>query len=374
MDPQYWQALVDGDRRTALAVVKRLRAEGASTARIVEEQLLVAQRRVGDLWAAGEWTVAQENAATSVNEGLLLWLGSFTEAPDPDGPLVVVGCVEDERHALAALVVAEVLMSEGVRVDYVGPAPDGDEMVRHVAAQRPRAVLLSASLTSSLGRATDVVRRLRAQEVPVVVGGQAFGDDERRARAIGASAWAAGPRQVLEMLLGLPEAMGDAPVPEPTEADAESAWIEQHREQITQYVVEGLRRTRDLGGVEVTAWREDLEGWVDHVVGCLSATLATGDETIMLEARDWLVHVLSSRGLDSGLVSEVLDLLGDPVRSKPLATAILATSVELLASSEEPTGPLAMPGTGSGTGAGVGSDAQPARLPSRTWPPRTPST
>ena len=63
-----------------------------------------------------------------------------------------------------------------------------------------------------------------------------------------------------------------------------------------------------------------------HVVGCLAAALVTGDETIMVEVRDWLTQVLTRRGADAELVDEIWELLAEPLRAQPLARLHLAGS------------------------------------------------
>lgn len=341
MDRHYWQAVAAGDRRSALAAVKRLRAEGAGTAEILRDHLLVAQHRVGELWMTGEWSVAQEHTATSVNEGLLLWLGSFNAQPRKDGPLVLVACVEDEQHAFASLVVSEILMAHGLRVDHVGGSPDADVLLERAVSQRTDAVLLSASLTSSLGRAAGLVKRLRDQGLRVVVGGQAFGDDERRARAIGASAWCAGPEEAVAWLNAIAEDPQAARLTGPAAgaASEDVAWLEQYREQMVSYVTVGLRRS---GGAPA-ADAGDLEGWVDHLVGCLSATLATDDETILLEANDWLARVLVARGHDPGLVDRIYELLREPAGSRAAVGGLVRSARGLIVAANEPTGPMETP-------------------------------
>jgi len=174
-----------------------------------------------------------------------------------------------------------------------------------------------------------------------VVGGQAFGDDEKRARAIGASAWCAGPEEAVAWVTAISQDPQSTRRSGPTAvaASEDVAWLEEYREQMVSYVTVGLRRA----GHAPDADPGDLEGWVDHLVGCLSATLATGDETILLEANDWLARVLSARGHDPLLVERVLDLLREPVASRPAAAGLVHNARILLTAAQRPTGPLEIP-------------------------------
>ncbi|WP_299050709.1 cobalamin-dependent protein [uncultured Nocardioides sp.] len=329
MDAEYWQALCDGDRHASLAAVRRLRASGLTNSQVIADHILVAQRRVGDLWLDGEWSVAQEHAATAINEGLVHWLGSFSDPPAAGRPLVLVSCLEKESHALPALIVSEALVEAGYRVNYLGGAPEPDDLLRQVLRLKPRAVMFSASLTSSLGRQKRMLNQIRSLGLPVIVGGQGFGGDGSRAEALGATAWCASPAHAVALLETLPERTERLAMPEPTMADEEAAWIEEHRAQIAGYVVAGLRDAEHFSDElarSSRSWLVELEGLADHLVGCLSAALVTGDETIMVEAHSWLARVLTARDVDTVLLVEAWSLLAESLRGHPLARAAVASA------------------------------------------------
>ncbi|WP_127479760.1 cobalamin B12-binding domain-containing protein [Nocardioides pantholopis] len=315
---EYWQALERGDRPAALEAVKRLQAEGQAPLEIMESLVLPAQGRAGELWLEGSWSFEQELAATAINEGLVHWLCSFSDAPRPGAALVLVACLRGERHELPALVVAEHLTAAGFR----GEVVEEPELVAQVRSRRPRAVLLSGTLTSSLGDQLALVAELRATGVPVVMGGAAFGGDERRALALGATAYAATIPDAVRLVHELPARVEPLPAAEPTAAEVEAEWILGYREEITPYVAGALvARHPELRPVDRHA---ELAATVDHVIGCLAASLVTGDETIMAEVRDWVVRVLDRRGAAGDLAEELFGLLAEPLRGHPVAGVLLA--------------------------------------------------
>lgn len=319
----YWSALERGDRHAALEVIRGFQALGSDALEIIEALVIPAQARIGELWLTGEWSVSQEHAATSINEGLVHWLCSFSPAPAEDAPLVLVSCLEDERHALPALVIAEGLALAGYRVNNVGGDPEPSDLLRQILVLKPRAVLFSASLTSTLGRQKGLFSSIRAIGIPVVVGGAAFGGDEHRALALGATAYAAGVREAVRLLETLPVRVAPATPPAPTEADAEAAWLLQYQREITPYVARAIHRQHDPDGVR-PAWWQELESHLDHVLGCLASALVTGDETIMIEVRDWLTQVLVQREAPPSLVDDVWRALAAPLKGHPLARVHLA--------------------------------------------------
>ncbi|MEQ7849515.1 cobalamin B12-binding domain-containing protein [Nocardioides kribbensis] len=323
----YWAALESGDRHGALAVVRERHEGGAAPMEVIERLVVPAQARIGDLWLTGGWSVAQEHQATAINEGLVHWLGSFAPEADASAPLVIVSCLEHERHALPALIVAESLLLAGYRVTYVGGDPEPAGLLHDILSLKPRAVLFSASLTSSLAGQKSLFSSIRAIGIPVVVGGQAFGGDETRALALGATAYAATPGEAARVIDALPPRVPQTGPAEAGPADVEAAWIADYHHEIAPYVVRAIAARHDVAvGAPSSApdWWTDFPGYVDHVLGCLAAALVVGDETIMIEVRDWLERVLEARHAPDGLVAEVWGLLAEPLRGHPLARVHLA--------------------------------------------------
>lgn len=329
----YWTALETADRFAALSAVKRLRAAGMTPLELITDLVLPAQQRAGELWEAGTWSVEQEHAATAVNEGLVHWLCSFADPPGEDRPLVMVSCLEGERHALPALVVAEALHAADVQVNYVGGDPDPAALIEDVLALKPRAVLFSGSLTSSLARQRTLFGSLAAIGTPVIVGGRAFGGDPRRALTIGATAYAEDVPAVIELLRTLPERLHARPVEQPTPAQIEAEWILAMTREITPYVVSRLA-ARFPDPEHRREWWHVVETQVDHVLGCLASALVTEDETIMVEVEQWLERVLAHRGAPAGLVGELWRVIAEPLRGHPLARVHLAGAAPVSSGSD----------------------------------------
>ncbi|MEO9325756.1 cobalamin B12-binding domain-containing protein [Nocardioides sp. C4-1] len=332
----YWAALESRDRAAALTIVKAEHEAGRTATELIDELVVPAQARIGELWLSGLWSVEQEHEATAINEGLVHWLGSFAPEPDPDRPTVVVACVETERHSLPALVIAEGLGWAGFRVSYLGGDPDPDHLVREVLLTRPHAVLFSASLTSSLAPQKRVFAELRSMGIPVVVGGSAFGGDPARAAALGATAYAADLAEAIDVLEQLPGRLEQVPVPDRTPGDVEGEWLVEQRHVLVEGVV--ARLLDRMGHADrrlQPVWWPDLVGHVDHVVGCLAASVVTGDETIVIEVRDWLTQVVEARGGERAVVGDVWSLLAVPLRGHPLSRLHLAAGAPAAAESSQ---------------------------------------
>lgn len=323
---QFLEALATGDRRQALGVVERLRSEGRDMVALMTDVVGPAQFRVGELWADDTWSVAQEHAATSVSESVLAVLAAETETAPAAGPPVVVSCVEQEWHALPALLVAETLRTAGVPVSYLGANASADQLVRHVHELGPRAVALSCSLGASLPRVRRQIEAVRATGTPVLVGGSAFDSAGQRARTLGASGYAPSGQLAVEVVHTLPPAVPPAPPLSHPGAD-EGFIVHAEREAVSAAVrAEVLARHPGDGSEAAEAgWRKAMSDQLPHLVGSVAGALVSDDPTVLEDAVTWFDHVLTRRAAPDRLTGEVVGLLGRQLREHPAAGALLAT-------------------------------------------------
>jgi methanogenic corrinoid protein MtbC1 len=320
----YWEAISSGDDRAAMRVADAALAEGAALADVLG-LVVDAQLRVGQLWAANQWSVAQEHAATAVGEAVVRRAGETVPEP-AGGPRLLVACVEREWHAMPALVVAQLLRERGFCVDYLGANASRDHLVSHIVDRGPRAVLLSASLSSSLPRVRRQVEAVRGTGTPVVVGGQAFDAQGLRARRLGATAYAAHAGEVEELLAGLPRHVPQAlPLRHPAAVEARS--LQGSLDEVIRDVSASLRAHLGLppGSLDASPddWRLVLATSVPHVVDSLVGALLTEDGSIVVQTRAWLTDVLTGRHATAHAVDVLWEALRLRLHDHPEALTLL---------------------------------------------------
>ena len=298
----YMGALRAGNRAAALALIRGLRADGHEVLSIITKVLAPAQLRVGELWVRDEWSVAQEHAATAISEAALTMLAVEREVEAvaaPDAPLVMVSCVEQEWHALPALMVAEQLRADGFAVNYLGANASAQHLVRHIHELGPRAVLLSCSLSAFLPLARRQIEAVRETGTPVVVGGAAFDRSGKRAAVLGATTFAASGTEATSAVRELPAAVGVAePLSHPGSDEAHVVFGD--REVLADEVERLLFQT--LGSERVTpvaggdeSWLRVLDDQMPHLVGAVAGALITSDSSVIADALDWADVVLRHR-------------------------------------------------------------------------------
>ncbi|MBK3547832.1 B12-binding domain-containing protein, partial [Streptomyces sp. MBT60] len=118
---QLWQYVTEGDEYAATELVLRALDEGWEPESILLDLIAPVQARVGEEWAANRFTVAQEHAATAINDRAIAALSHRTRTRPAGQPRrLAVACVDGEWHALPARLVAEVFRLRGWHVDYLG--------------------------------------------------------------------------------------------------------------------------------------------------------------------------------------------------------------------------------------------------------------
>jgi len=165
-----------GDLRSALdrfdeaganAVLDRM-LTALSVETVLQEILLPYLKILGDRWARGEVSVAQEHFASSLIRGRLLGLARGWGAGSR--PAVVLACPPGEEHDLGLIIFGIVVSRRGWRVVYLGQDTPFATIEETVDAVDPRLVVLAVTEGTDLTADEDALRRL-AERVPVAVGG-----------------------------------------------------------------------------------------------------------------------------------------------------------------------------------------------------------
>jgi MerR family transcriptional regulator, light-induced transcriptional regulator len=176
-----YAALREGEERVANELVDRLVGGGVSPVELCDELLAPALHRIGEEWASGANTVADEHRATAICERLLARLPARRTRVRGT---VVVAAPAGEHHALPAHMAAIALRYDGWRVhDLSTDVPSGD-LAAFLQRERPALLVLSTTMpnpdaTATAHRAADELA------IPVLIGGPGRRLDELVAAARG---------------------------------------------------------------------------------------------------------------------------------------------------------------------------------------------
>jgi len=161
------QALDAFDEPAAQAVLDRLMSE-LSLRTVLRDVLMPYLGELGDRWAAGTVTTAQEHFATNVIRGRLA--GLARDWGDGHGPRALLACPPGELHDLGLMVFGIELHRNGWRIDYLGASTPVDELMRTAEVRRPELVVLAATMPGALDALIPELSML-SQRVPLALAG-----------------------------------------------------------------------------------------------------------------------------------------------------------------------------------------------------------
>ncbi|MEO6144802.1 MAG: cobalamin B12-binding domain-containing protein [Dermatophilaceae bacterium] len=307
----YFRLLGSADAPGASGFVLELFDEGTPVYRITSEVLAPAQVRVGELWQQGDWSVADEHAATAVTEAAVMALGQASRPRVGSQPRhIVLACPEGEWHTLPGRMAAVVATTASTRVTTLGPSLPADQLARRLSAGDVDLLALSCTMPTDLIGAARCISVAHEHDIPVMVGGRAFGNSPLRAHALGADGWSNDPAA----LLGPMPARTGVAVEPPMEVllldavDAAVVALAYDR------MVAAFPRLATMTPEQQARTHEDF-GWMARYA---AAAVLTGDPLIVEELLLWLCSLLAGR----------------------VPPEIVTTSALLLADAVEPDAPL----------------------------------
>ncbi len=130
---------------------------------------------MGELWHAGELTIAQEHFASGLLRGFLTHLAR-PYALSEHAPGLWVGTPCGQLHELGAVLVTAAAASHGWRAAFVGASLPAVEIAGSAVAMRARAVALSLVYPDDdpgLGPELEALRRFLPPEIALIAGGRA---------------------------------------------------------------------------------------------------------------------------------------------------------------------------------------------------------
>lgn len=179
--------LLAGDEPGAWSILQDAMTAGVEPDEIYLEVLAPAMAAIGEGWAAGSISVAEEHRASVVMLRLIGRLGPRFTRPGRKRGSVVLGAAPGDHHGVPVALAADLLRAEGFTVVDLGadtPAGSFAEAARD--AERLIAVGINATTPRNEANIAATIADVRALlDCPIVLGGSGLTDPEA-ARELGA--------------------------------------------------------------------------------------------------------------------------------------------------------------------------------------------
>ena len=214
--PQAWsesaafeQALLAGDRHSAIALLDRCLEQGHSLVAVELHIIQPALYSIGQKWQNNQVSVTQEHLATAIAQAVMTYGLLKVEIPPTNGKRVLLACVEGNNHAVGLQMVADAFQLSGWEVQFLGANVPTGALIQHIEQYKPDLLGLSVAFAQQLHVVKHIMARLDLLpdmvRPGVIVGGLALNQFNRLADQLGADAWSpdAGAAVASAMKLGL---------------------------------------------------------------------------------------------------------------------------------------------------------------------------
>jgi len=150
----------------ANAVLDRLLADwGVAT--VISDVIVPYLVDLGERWADGSATIAEEHFATSLIRGRLLGLARGWDGGS--GPRALLACPSGELHDLGLICFGVALRGHGWRITYLGADTPQSTLIEAAVQLAPSLIVLAATRSSRL---RALARDARTAAVPIAVAGR----------------------------------------------------------------------------------------------------------------------------------------------------------------------------------------------------------
>ncbi|MGJ8673591.1 MerR family transcriptional regulator [Rubritalea sp.] len=140
---------------------------------LLEKVLIPLVQTVGELWHAGDFTIAEEHAATSFIKDYLC-LSTRPFATPTNAPKLLITTPQGQLHELVAVISASQARKLGWHVIYLGPSLPAEEIAGAAEKIGARAIILSIVYPLDDSQINKQLHKLRSQldsDIPIIVGG-----------------------------------------------------------------------------------------------------------------------------------------------------------------------------------------------------------
>jgi excisionase family DNA binding protein len=170
-----------GDVDGLVSLVAQERLQGSSLARTFDRVFAPAMADIGEGWAEGRLSAAQEHIASAAVGDMLARVRPLIERTSRlERGRALCACLGGEQHDLAVRMVALVLAAEGYRTALLGANVPAGDLALMIAAEPPALLAVSASAHADAealrGDLAVVASAAAASRTRLILGGAGFGN------------------------------------------------------------------------------------------------------------------------------------------------------------------------------------------------------
>lgn len=185
-DSELFHSLISGCEEETSNIFINSHLNGKSLEYIFDEIISPAMKQIGELWFAGELTIAQEHLATRTAICALHKLRNLLPVAEPNGKTAICCTIEGDFHELPTHLVQMLFEKEGFEVINFGTNLPLYALCDEISQHYPKIICISSTILTDIERLSRDFRsfneKLCKTDGQVILGGRAFQDLHIRRR------------------------------------------------------------------------------------------------------------------------------------------------------------------------------------------------
>ena len=170
------QSMLHASQRLDPATISSLLTEAVEAvglADCIDEVLLPVMGQIGRWWAAGQYSIPQEQMTTEAVRAWLDHRGTLVPTPGHAQP-VLLACGPRDRHTIGAEALALLLRMQGWQCRMLGARISVANLMTAALAMTPAAIIVVSHLAANRGPAVEALSRVRQADIVAFYAGNAF--------------------------------------------------------------------------------------------------------------------------------------------------------------------------------------------------------
>ena len=204
LQERFFQALTQGDRHGARAVVDECLAADAPAEAILEKLFWPVYENVQRMYREDQLSVVCHHFATRLMRMLADQMQARLRTSPRNGRRVLLVGGPHEGEEIAGQMAADMLEAHGFDVYFAGGGVANDEVIAQIGHLRPHALVLFGNAPTDLPHIRQLIDELHEVgsccDTQIVVGGGVFNRADGLAEEIGADLWAATPLELVRAM------------------------------------------------------------------------------------------------------------------------------------------------------------------------------
>ena len=204
-----FEALINGDRNEARAIVHGAEQQGCSPEELTAEVLWPTYEMISRLYRADQLSTLCNNLATRLLRTICdQTAGRFNIQPST-GRSVFLMSGPTDFDEVAGQMASDLLEQAGYEVAFAGGGIAMDELLANAQQKQPDILAIFASAPGDLPMIRELIDKIHeigaCRSLQVVVGGGVFNRADGLAVEIGADLWAGSPMELVEVIVDEPD-------------------------------------------------------------------------------------------------------------------------------------------------------------------------